>query len=413
MKRLLAVIRREYVERVRTKAFLIGTLLGPLVLGGMSIGPSLLMTKQRGKPLRIAVVDETGRLSQAIESALAERKSDGSERFEVLPSDGAADGVRLEGLKRDVLAGRLDGYVHLPTDALERSQAEYFGKNVSNMMDLGLLDRVIQEQVHRYRLAGAGIAPESIAALTRRLDVKHVKLSERGEREDHGASFLLAFMLLMALYSTVGMWGAALMNSVIEEKTSRVVEVIVSSVPTTTLFSGKLIGVGAVGLTQLLAWSVLIGGLGLVASQGGASLPDVPPHLLFAFPLFFLLGFFFYGALFTAVGAAVNSQQEAQSLTFTVMMPMIVAIMCFPAVLNSPDSPLAVGLSLVPFWTPLLMFLRMAVQTPPLWQIALSVVLMLAAIVGANWAAARIYRVGILMHGKRPTLPEILRWVRR
>ena len=128
--------------------------------------------------------------------------------------------------------------------------------------------------------------------------------------------------------------------------------------------------------------------------------------------LFFLLGFFLYGALYVSIGAAVNSQQEAQSLVFPVVLPLVVGVMFFPVVLGSPDSGLSVALSLVPFWTPLLMFLRMTVVTPPAWQVGLGLALTLASIAALTWAAARIYRVGILMHGKRPTFPEILRWVR-
>ncbi len=147
--------------------------------------------------------------------------------------------------------------------------------------------------------------------------------------------------------------------------------------------------------------------------MGGARLPEVPPHVLLFFVLFFVLGFFLYGALYISIGAAVSSQQEAQSLAFPVILPLVVGVMFFPVVTASPDSTLAVALSLVPFWTPLLMFLRVAVLTPPAWQIALSIGLTLFTIVVLNRGAARIYRVGILMHGKRPTLPEILRWLRR
>lgn len=416
MTRLWAVVRREYLERVRSKAFLVGTLVGPVLLGALMVGPGALMSRQRGQPLRVAVVDASGRLEADVEQALRDRRAEGLPRFDVRPAGAGSLEERRARLRQQVLAGELDGYVLLPDDALERSQAEYHGRNVSAVMDISLIDRVVEERLQARRLLDAGLDPERVQAAQKRLDLKTVKLSERGEREDRGASFLLSMVLLMALYTSVAMWGAALMNGVIEEKANRVVEVVVSSVPTTTLFAGKLMGVGAVGLTQLSAWAVVAGGFGLVGSQAaalsGLKLPEVPLHLLLFFVLFFLLGFFLYGALYVSVGAAVNSQQEAQSLVFPVILPLVVGVMFFPVVLGSPDGRLSVALSLVPFWTPLLMFLRMTVVTPPAWQVALGLALTLLSIAGLTWVAARIYRVGILMYGKRPTFPEILRWVR-
>ena len=142
-------------------------------------------------------------------------------------------------------------------------------------------------------------------------------------------------------------------------------------------------------------------------------LPELSPFLLVAFVLFFLLGYFLYGSMYASIGAAVNTTQEAQSLVFPVMMPLILSVVFYPMVLTAPDSRLSVALSLVPFFAPLLMFLRMTAVSPPAWQVALSMILMLATIAGITWAAARIYRVGILMYGKRPTFPEIIRWVGR
>lgn len=416
MRRLWAVVRREYLERARSKAFLIGTLVGPVLLGALMVAPSALMAKQRGKPLRLAVLDASGRLAADVEQALRERQVEGLPRFDVRPAGAGSLDERRARLRQQVLAGDLDGYLLLPDGALERSQAEYHGRNVSAVMDISLIDRVVEERLQARRLLDAGLDPERVQAAQKRLDLKTVKLSERGEREDRGASFLLSMVLLMALYTSVAMWGAALMNGVIEEKSNRVVEVVVSSVPTTTLFAGKLLGVGAVGLTQLTVWAAVAGGLGALGSQAaalsGLKLPEVPLHLLLFFVLFFLLGFFLYGALYISVGAAVNSQPEAQSLVFPVILPLVVGVMFFPVVLGSPDSGLSVALSLIPFWTPLLMFLRLTVVTPPVWQVALSLVLTLLAIAVLTWVAARIYRVGILMYGKRPTFPEIVRWVR-
>ena len=413
--RMAIVARREYLERVRSKAFVVSTVLGPLLVVGFLLGPTMLMERQRGKPLRVAVIDATGAMKGAVEQALARREVSGKPRFVLVPVT-AADGepARAEA-RRQVMEGGLDGFLHLAPDVLRTGRAEYYGKNVSNMVDLQNLREAADEALMERRLAAEGLDGSRVKALTVKLDLRRIRLSPTGEREDRGQNFLLAIMLLTMLYTTVAMWGAAIMNGVIEEKSNRVVEVIVSSIPTSDLFAGKLIGVGGAGLTQFLVWALTlaaVGAYGAAAGGGGMPLPELSPLLLVSFVVYFLLGYFLYGALYAAVGSAVNTQQEAQSLAFPVMMPLILAFVFFPVVLGSPDGPLSVTLSLIPFFTPMLMFLRITAVTPPAWQIALSLVLTLATVVLVTWAAARIYRVGILMYGKRPTFPEMLRWAR-
>ncbi len=413
----MAVARREYLARVRSKAFLVSTILGPAIMAGFLVVPTLVMARQRGRALRVAVLDGEGTLRVAVEESLARREAAGAARFEVRPAPlPAGEGAR-ETLRASVLKGELDAYVYLPPDAVQRSVAEYHGRNVSNMMDIGLVDTAVEEALIGRRLANEGLAADAVRSLTRKVDLKTVRLTSSGEREDRGGSFLLSMVLMTILYTALAMWGAAVMNGVIEEKTSRVVEVIVSSVPPWTFFAGKLLGVGAAGLTQFAIWGASLGVLSVwaagVAAASGAQMPEVSPLLLGTFVTCFLLGYFLYGALYAAVGATVNSQQEAQTLVFPIMAPLLTAFLFFPAVLGAPDSALSTTLSLVPFFAPLLMFLRVASSPPPAWQLALCVALSLATIVLVTWLAARIYRVGILMYGKRATLPEIARWVRR
>ena len=317
-----------------------------------------------------------------------------------------------------MLEGALDGYLKLPAAVLEGGKAEYYGKTVSNMIDINLLEESVSSAVIAERLAGAGVDRTRVEELTRGVDLKPVRLSATGEREDRGAGFILSFILVMMLYTTVLMWGQAVLTSVIEEKTNRVVEVIVSAVRPYHLLAGKLLGVGAAGLTQFLVWALTLlllslFGAGMAASLGVGKLPEISPMTLVFFLVYFLLGFLMYAALFAAVGACVNTTQEAQSLAFPVFMPLILAVMFLMPVLQAPDSGFAIGLSLFPLFTPLLMFLRISVLQPPAWQIALSVVLCVLTIMGIVFVAGRIYRVGILMYGKRPTFPEIMRWVRR
>jgi len=414
MSRLWPVIRREYLERVRSKAFIIATVLGPILTGGLMVGPALVMGKG-AKPLKVAVLDASGSLASPVEAALAQRKRDGVPRFLVQPAGEGPLDARERRLKEAVVAGRLDGFLHLPADALESSAASYYGKTVSNVMDLRLMEEAVSDTVVGLRLSGAGLDPGRVRALTRRMDLKRIRLTAGGAREDRGAATLLAIVMMMMLYVTVLMWGQAVLTGVIEEKTSRVVEVIVSAIPSVKLLAGKLLGVGAAGLTQFLVWALSLGAVSLLAAApaaaGGFRLPEITPLVLVSFVVYFLLGYLLYSALFAAVGAAVNTTQEAQSLAFPVFMPLVLAMVFFPMVLQSPDSTLSTVLSLVPLLTPLLMFLRITILTPPMWQIGLSILLTGLTILGVLWVAARIYRVGILMYGKRPTFPEIVRWV--
>jgi ABC-2 type transport system permease protein len=415
VKRVFAVARREYLERVRSKAFLVSTILGPTLLAGFMIAP-ILLTRQRGRPLHVAVLDASGGLGADVTQSLARRKVAGLPRFVVEPApEGPVDQARAA-LQERMVRGDLDGYLFLGSDALERSAAEYYGKNVSNVMDLQLMDKAVEEALVSRRLAGEGLDPERVRSLTRRVDLKTIRVTARGAREDRGASFILSLVLMMLLYTTLAIWGTAMMNGVIEEKTNRVVEVVVSSIPASRLFAGKLLGVGAAGLTQFVVWAACLAAISAAGAAGrgaAGALPELSPLLLVAFVLFFILGYFLYGAMYASIGAAVNTTQEAQSLAFPVMMPLILSVVFYPMVLAAPDSTLAVALSLVPFFAPLLMFLRMTAVSPPAWQVALSMLLMLATIAVITWAAARIYRVGILMYGKRPTFPEIIRWVGR
>jgi ABC-2 type transport system permease protein len=248
--KLRAIVRREYLERVRSKSFVIGTILGPLLMAAMMIVPALA-ARSKGKPLRLAVLDATGELGQAVEAALREAKVDGQDRFDVQP--GGAE-TSEAALKQAVLDKRLDGYLALPEDAVASGAASYYGRSVTNRIVLRTMERTVSAVLVGRRLAGAGLDPGKVKELTRELDMKTIRLSEQGEREDQGAATILALIMLMILYASLLLWGQAVMTSVIEEKTSRVVEVMAAGVPSTVLLLGKLLGVGAAGLTQVLVW---------------------------------------------------------------------------------------------------------------------------------------------------------------
>lgn len=416
MKRVLALVRREYLERVRTKAFIIGTVLGPIFMIAMTILPSLLMSRG-GKPLRVSVLDQGGQFKDQIEAALASRKVNDQLRFLLQPLPPGSAEEQEAKLKDAVLKGGLDGYLVLPKDVLTQSSASYFGKNVSNVVDLGAMESAVSQTLVGVRLTAAGVPPDKVKDVTRRVEMKRAKVTASGASEDRGAATIMAIILLMILYTSVLVWGQLMLTSVIEEKTSRVVEVMVSAISPFQLLIGKLLGVGAAGLTQFLVWvssmvALSLFGAGMAAAMGNFKIPEIPPILLVSLLVFFLLGFLLYSALFAAVGASVNSQQEASSLAFPVMMPLIMGVMLFPMVMQAPDGTAATVLSFIPFFTPLLMFLRVAIMTPPMWQIVLSMITTALTIAAVLWFAARVYRVGILMYGKKPTFPELMRWVR-
>ena len=413
--KLWAVIRREYLERVRSKAFIIGTILGPILMGAIMVLPVFVM-KSGSKLLRVAVLDETGHLGAPVEEALRTARDEGKLRFDVRPSGEGTTEARKTVLETAVREASLDGYLLLPHDVLATSRPDYYGRTVSNLMYLNLMERRVQDVVVSRRLTEAGLDPDRVNELTRGLDLRRTRLTEEGEEEDKGpVAIIFALILLMILYTTILMWGQVVMAGVIEEKSSRVIEVMASGVPPTQLLAGKLLGVGGAGLTQFLVWTLSLLGISLATAGPLASnlpLPEITPLILVSFVVFFLLGFAFYASLYAAIGAAVNTMQEAQNFIFPIIIPLVLGLVCFPVILEAPDGTLAVVLSLIPFLTPLLMFLRIVVLTPPWWQIALSVVLMGAAIWGVLWFSGRIYRVGILMYGKKPTFPELMRWVR-
>lgn len=416
LPRFVTVARREYLERVRTKAFVIATFIGPILMGGLMLGPALVAARQRDKPQRLAIVIASAPLRAAVEQALSQRRERGEPRFVVSQSSQGPIESQRARLRQEVLAGQLDGYLSLPADVLAAGSGEYYAKSVSNLGEMRVLERTVEEALVAQRLSAEGVDPGRVKSVMRRLDLKTIRVTERGEREDRGVTFVFAMVMMMMLYISVLMWGQGLMTGVIEEKSNRVVELAISAMPAWHLLAGKLLGVGGAGLTQFLVW---VGSMALISLFGGPILaageipmPEITPLILVSFVVFFLLGYFLYASLYAAIGSAVNTIQEAQSLAFPAVAPFIVSMLFFPVVLRSPDSPLSVGLSLFPMATPLLMFLRITVLTPPAWQIALSIVLTLLTIALVTWASARVYRVGILMYGKRPTFPELLRWVR-
>ncbi len=419
LPRLRAVIRREYLERVRTKAFWVSTLLVPVFMAAVMIIPTWLAARGGGS-FTVAVLDLGGRLGRAVRERVAELVKDEKnvtihvELVEPGP-DPAADRERL---KQAVLAKRYDGLLILPETLPGEGAPEYLAPNVAAFRLLSVLERAVNDVVVSRRLTAQGLDPDLVRELTRRVDLKTLKLGKKGEEtRDRGQAFLLSYVLMLVIYMSVLMYGIYVMRGVLEEKQSRIVEVVLGAVKPFELMLGKVLGIGAVGLTQFLLWTVVglaLAAPGTAAALGlsGMELPRLPVSLMVFFVVFFVLGFLLYGTLYAAIGAAFDTEQDAQQFQTVVTMFLVVPIVLMVQIMNQPEGGLAVGLSLVPFFAPMLMFLRMTLTSVPPVQIALCLGLMVAAILLCTWIAAKIYRVGILMSGAKPRLKDLLRWLK-
>jgi ABC-2 type transport system permease protein len=420
VQRIVAVIRREYLERVRTKAFWISTILVPIFLGAVMILPAWLAARGGGK-FQVAVLDLSGRFFEPVQDEVERLLSGDDEKLNVnlLQQDSGTDPeATRERLKTEVQNKTFDGLLVIPATMPDEGQPEYIAPNVAAFKLLTVIERSVNNVMVADRLTHAGLDPEAVQDLTRRVGLKTFKLGKGGEEtSDQGQTFILAYIFMMIIYITVLMYGIYVMRGVLEEKSSHVVEVVISTVKPFELMLGKILGIGAVGLTQFVIWAALMAAIsapGAAAAVGvsGMELPSIPAQLLLFFVVYFVLGFLLYGTLYAGIGAAFDTEQEAQNFQGLVTMFLVVPLVLMMQILNQPDGTLSVVLSLIPFFTPMLMFLRMTLTPVPAIQLATSVVLMVGAILACTWFVAKIYRVGILMHGSKPKFKDLVRWIR-
>ena len=442
MAKLWAVIQREYLERVRTRWFLIATALAPLLFAGLLFLPAWLALRNGASNAAadIVIVDATGAgLGERVRTALhtagpttREPALTGNTRVRVVaPADVAA----AESLAtREVMEKRAQGYLVLDARSVRGESAHYSGRNASSTADSRRLESAVRQAALMVRLEREGLDPARIESLTRpRLELGTEQLSERGRVGSGRANTVFAVAVAFLLYTSILLYGQNVLRSVIEEKQTRVAEVVVSSVPPETLLAGKVLGVGAVGITQQIVWGIATayisswiapflirmgsGRSSAAAAGSGApalamSLPSVSLGSVALILTFFLLGFLFYSSLYAAVGATVNSEQEAQQAIGPVMILVIGSAVMIQPVMTNPTGTLARAASLVPFSAPIIMPLRMSLTTVPPGDFVIAIAGLVLACVAAVWLAARIYRVGLLMYGKRPTVGELVRWVR-
>ncbi len=417
MRKVWLIIKREYITRVKTKGFVFGTIAVPVFSIGLMVFSIFLATRLTDRTVRLAIIDNVGGLSSAVAAGLNVRLPNGKPEFEVvrtITQPQSEEPVRKE-LRAAIRADRLDAYLVVNGD-----KAEFHTKNPSDFTLVEPITHAVHNAVLASRLEARGLHVNEIGEVTRGTNVKIIKITKYGEAEEFGQTFITAICLAMLLYMTLIMYGVITMRSVLEEKTSRIVEILISSVRPFQLLTGKILGVAGVAFTQYMIWitsAALLGTYGAVVVNTLRPTADFPHiHLsagLLIYPMiYFVLGYLLYASLYAAVGAASSSDQDAQQLQMPVMLPLLFSFIMFNMVVRDPNSHTVVLLSEVPFFSPIIMVLRIAAETPPFWQIGLSIVLLALTTAAVAYVSARIFRVGILMYGKRPSLVELLRWVK-
>jgi ABC-2 type transport system permease protein len=416
--KLFTVAKREYVDRVRKRSFIISTVLGPILMGAMIIVPGLLVDRAPLERMDIAVIDLTHSSFADFQGALRDTLPNGTKMFalrDVAATEGDLDATKKE-LSTEIDAGAIAGYLIIPADIVDKGKATYFGRKVSNIRMLELLESALNESVVAKRLALQGLEYGAVTKMLKRVDIATVQVVKGTEKKsEFERTFMTSFIFIMILYMTIYLWGLNVQRSIIEEKSSRVIEVLLSSLKPFDIMAGKIIGVGAVGLTQYAIWAVCGIGMTFYALSSGqfAQYVSFSPVTLIFFVLFYVLGFLFYSTIFAGIGAVCNSDQEAQQLQTPLSMCLAFTFVVPIAVMQNPDGMFATVLSMVPFFAPILMFMRINILMPPVWQVALSIAILIGSILVAGVLAAKVFRIGILMYGKRPDVREIIKWMRR
>ena len=427
MGKLGVVIRREYLERVRSRWFAFATILGPLFFGGVSIGQIVLASHAAvsADASHIIVIDATGTgLGKRIVDNLGAGVSMDTSKatLEAVPRD-QLDSAEARALT-DVMHAKYEGYLVLDAATLAGTAAVYNGRNASALQDIDHVRDVVRDAVLTERLVSAGLDPAQIRSLTKvPLQLHTERVTEHGLGGTGMSGALFGYMVAILLYITIVVYGQSIVRGVSDEKASRVSEVVVASAPPDTLLAGKILGVGGVAITQQLIWvfasaAIVFFRAPILRALGASETANIPlPGSIsvaggIELVLIFLLGFFFYAALFAAIGATVESQEDAQQASLPVTMLLVLSVMFVGPVFLAPTSMLSRVVSWIPFSAPIMMPLRLSLIQVPLIEIIGTIAGLAIANVIAIWFAARVYRVGILMYGKRRSFGEIIRWVR-
>ncbi len=445
MRKFLAVVRHEYRKIIMRWAFLIGTFVMPLMLGAFSLVPVLIFSLN-SETTRVAVVDRSGKILPRLKNELSRsgpasakhgpaggqsgafpgRDQSGPGQavtsFELIEFD--ANGKPPERLRNelvnDIRDEKFDAYLLIPEDISSGSEPfEFRSKKGGDFVANDALKDALERAVFSQRLADANINEAQLKQLDAGIDLDAKGLDEKGRETDSEMLMAGSFIIGLMIYITLAIYGQVIMGAVVEEKDTRIAEILFSSARPFELMLGKLVGVGLAGLTQLGIWMIslvsIIGYLSTRSDPSGLfrSLPHITPLMILYFLLFFLLGYFVFASIYALIGSMVTSVQEGGQFAFPVTIILVAGYFFSMVVMRDPSSSISVVVSILPFFGPITMPVRILAGAPPLWQIFLSIIFNIAAIIGLVLLASRVYRVGMLMYGKRATIPEVWKWIRQ
>jgi len=414
MREMWVIAKRELLERVRTKWFVAMTILGPILMIGLIVIPALL-AGAGSKGAKLSIVDATGVLAEPIAAAFA---ADDHHWVATIEPATATD----EQLRAKIRDKSISGFIRIPADALTAGEITYSGDNATNQDVEILLQRIIPSTVLLARAKHAGLDETQIASVFGAIKpVKALHTNGETQGENGMMTFLVGYIIALILYMVITLYGVNVMRSVVSEKSSRVVELMVAATKPSAMMAGKIAGVGGAALAQIAIWFA-IGGIALAnraailgalgASDAGSLLPALPLSQILVIIAFFILGFLFYSSLYAAVGAMVASEQESQQAQMPVTMLLVIGMVSMTAITGDPRGTAAAVMTQVPAWSPMLMPLRYVLGGASAGEVAMSLAILALSIVVFARLAAKIYRVGILMYGKRPSLRELVRWLR-
>lgn len=423
-RKIFIVCKHEFLQKIRSKGYIILTLLAPLLLASMAVIPLFISSLSSDETKHIYIIDETGLIApKLVETNEDTSRSSISTNFQKeivftqMDISGGAD-VATDSAKKLIGSKQIEGVFVIPKDIITNFKLKPSLK-LRTTTDFSIqkgISKKYEETLIQLRLQTKGIDPIIVVEASENTDIDVVKVTLSDEAKDGGLSFVAGYMSGILLYITLLIYGSIIMQSVIEEKSSRIIEVLVASVSPRELLLGKILGVGFAAMLQVAVWAIMMGvvsfgALPMIFSQLGAITAFSPMSFVY-FVLYFLGGFFIYATLYATAGATVEQVSDAQSISTPITIIVVMSIVALTPVIESPSSTTSVILSLIPFFSPILMTGRIFSETPPLWQIGLSFILMSATFYLLISSAAKIYRVGILMYGKKYTLKEVLKWLK-
>jgi ABC-2 type transport system permease protein len=402
------ILRREYLESVRKKSFFFGLLATPAIMIAMVYLPLAARRMVSSEEMRIALVDRAGGWAEEFRVGLQEEFSkpqDSNLVTEIAPDAETP----LSTLEQRLRTGELTGWILLPSDFAQTGRFQYYSETVTDPGAMSRIEGLAGRILARRKAGSMGLDPAAADGLLRPAEMKTFQVGRQGGKEaDFAAVYLRAVTLVLILFFALMPTGQILMRSVIEEKSNRVIEVLLSSVTPKELMIGKIFGLGAVGLTLLGVWAACAG---VLIWRSGTSPWDV--RLALTFLLYFIPGYFFYAAVLASVGSICTSEREAQPFLTPISLMLVFPVMIGIMIAQSPDHPVARVLSFIPFFTPSLMLFRHAIREPAVWETIATWCTLVASTGFMIAASARIFETGILLTGKRPTIPEVLRWLRK